>query len=135
MLSRCLLSVLLTVIVSVLTACSGTTPPPSPKEVTVKVAVSEYKFELEPPLKEFSVGTTYHLIVANRGKFPHEWMVLPQGEDESKALASINADDLKPDVSVSRDVTFKHAGNFEFACHVDGHYDPPNNMWYRFTVK
>ncbi|MBI3660751.1 hypothetical protein HY230_09840 [Candidatus Acetothermia bacterium] len=130
--SRFLFGVLLAILVATLTACN----PPTLSVVTVKVLASEYKFELDPPLKEFSVGTTYHFIVANRGKFRHEWMILPQDEmDHSKALASINADDLKPDVSVSRDVTFKHAGNFEFACHVDGHYDPPNNMWYRFTVK
>jgi len=136
MLSRFLLSVLLTVIVSVLAACSGTTPPPIPKEVTVKVTVSEYKFELDPPVKEFSVGTVYHFQVTNKGTVGHDWMIMPRSEmDESKALASIEDDDLKPGVTLTKDYTFKpeQAGNYEFACHVAGHYE--KGMKYVFTVK
>lgn len=130
MLSRFLFGVLLAILVATLAACN----PPTLSMVTVKVLASEYKFELDPPLKEFSVGTTYHFIVANKGKKNHEWMVLPQGEmDHSKALVSINADDLKPDTSVSKDVIFTQAGNFEFACHVDQHYE--KGMKYEFTVK
>jgi len=93
-----------------------------PSSVEVQVTVSEYSFKSS--LTTFSAGTVYHFKITDAGTMAHDWMIMPAGEtDESKALVKIEDSDLKPGVTLTRDFTFSQAGEFEFACHVEGHYE------------
>jgi uncharacterized cupredoxin-like copper-binding protein len=49
---------------------------------------------------------------------------MPRGEsDESQALVKVEEGDLSLGATVTREFTFAQASDFEFACHVPGHYE------------
>ena len=90
--------------------------------VEVQVTVSEYAFKSS--LTTFATDKVYHFKIMNAGSTAHDWMIMPAGEtDESKALVKIEDSDLKPGVTLTRDFTFNQSGEFEVACHVEGHYE------------
>ncbi len=102
-----------------LTSCKSNT---STGPIEVKVTVSDFK--IESSVTTFTVGTTYHFVITNKGAVDHDWMIMPQGEmDENKNLVMLEDTDLKPGVTLTKDFKFEHSGNFEFACHVEGHYE------------
>jgi plastocyanin len=115
-----LISSLIAALILSLSACKG---PPTPKaSVEVQVMITEYKFDSS--LTTFSVGTPYHFVLNNKGTLAHDWMIMPQGEtDEDKALVKVEDSDLQPTKSMTKDFTFTQPGNYEFACHVQGHYE------------
>jgi uncharacterized cupredoxin-like copper-binding protein len=43
--------------------------------------------------------------------------------DESQVLIQADEEELPPGGTVTRELTFTHAGDFEFACPVPGHYE------------
>lgn len=115
-------SVLFALLVLTLSACAAATAPASQTPVEVQVAASEFKFDSS--LTTFKVGTTYHFVITNKGTVGHDWMIIARGEkDETKALIAVEDSDLQPGKSVTRDFTFTKAGDYEFACHVAGHYE------------
>ncbi len=84
--------------------------------------ITEYKFDSS--LTTFSIGTHYHFVLNNKGTLAHDWMIMPQGEtDEGKALVKVEDSDLQPTKTMAKDFTFTQPGNYEFACHVQGHYE------------
>jgi len=103
-----------------LSACGSAVSSKSPVEV--QIAVSEFKFDSS--LTTFSVGTPYRFVITNKGALAHDWMIMPQGEiDEKKALIMVEDTELLPGTSVTKEFTFTQPGNYEFACHVAGHYE------------
>jgi uncharacterized cupredoxin-like copper-binding protein len=108
------------VMVFLLAACGGAAAPAKP--VDVQINLSEFK--VESSLTTFSINVPYHFTIKNTGKVAHDWMIMPPGSlDESKALIIVEDEDLPPGAIIIRDFTFTQAGNFEFACHVVGHYE------------
>ena len=114
------ISSLIAVLILTLSACTGTHTPKTPVEV--QVTITEYKFDSS--LTTFSVGTPYHFVLNNKGTLAHDWMIIPQGEtNEDKALVKAEDSDLQPAKTLTKDFTFTQPGNYEFACHVQGHYE------------
>ena len=112
-------SSLLALLVLTLSACAAPTPQ---APVDVQVTASEFKFDSS--LTTFSVGTPYHFVLNNKGSVGHDWMIIAQGEkDETKALIEVEDSDLQPGKTLTKDFTFTQPGNYEFACHVAGHYE------------
>ena len=123
---------LLVVTAFVVSACGGASASATKKPVDVQVTLTEFK--IDSSVTDFTVGTPYHFVITNKGTVAHDWMIIPQGEqDASKALINVPDTDLQPNKIVTRDFTFTQAGGLEFACHVAGHYEA--GMHTPITVK
>jgi uncharacterized cupredoxin-like copper-binding protein len=102
----------------------------SPTEV--QVSLSEFK--IESPQTTFTTGTPYRFVIKNEGTISHAWAIMPRGQiDVSQALIQVGEDELPPGATVTREFTFTQAGDFEFACHVPGHYEA--GMFLPITVQ
>ncbi len=125
-----LLAVLSTLLVA-LAACGGgsSTAPSGSQEV--QVTLSEYK--ITSSVTTFSPGTPYHFVVTNKGQIAHEFMIMPMGMnmngmsmDEMHKVALHMIDNVAPGETQTFDYTFASSTmgqNFEFACHLPGHYE------------
>jgi uncharacterized cupredoxin-like copper-binding protein len=103
-------------------ACGSTNGQADGNPTEVQITLSEFK--VESPQTTFTVGTPYRFVIKNEGKTEHDWAVMPRGgTDESQALIQVDEDELPPGATVTREFTFTQAGDFEFACHVPGHYE------------
>ena len=130
MLRRIALIPLLSLLVVAVAACSAAaTPTPTPTatpvvKVPVVVNVTATEFKFDSSLTTFKVGVPYRFVVKDTGVVNHDWLVLPRGElDEEKALFGIDGDDLLSGVTETRDYVFTQPGDYEFACHIAGHYE------------
>lgn len=102
-----------------LSACAAPTPQPV-QEVQVKTA----DFMFESARTSFEAGKPFRFEITNAGTVPHEWMIMPRGRVEhGGAIAMVAEADLGPGATKSIVVSFKQKGEFEFACHVPGHYE------------
>ena len=89
-----------------------------------QVQVTLTEFKVDSPLTTFAVNTPYHFVIKNAGTVAHEWMIMPRGEtDVSKALVKVGQDQLTAGATVTQDFTFTKPGDYEFACHMPGHYE------------
>ncbi len=103
-------------------ACGSGNGQASSNPVQISIALSEFK--IESSQTTFATGTPYQFVIKNEGTIPHDWAIMPRGQtDESQALVQVDAAELPPGASVTREFTFNEAGDFEFACHVPGHYE------------
>jgi uncharacterized cupredoxin-like copper-binding protein len=79
----------------------------------VQITLSEFK--IDSAQTTFATGTPYRFVIKSEGTIPHNWAIMPRGEtDESQ---------LPPGTTVARELAFTQAGDFEFACHIPGHYE------------
>lgn len=100
-----------------------------------EVTITLTDFGIQSSVTDFKVGVPYHFTVINKGKVPHEFMIMPPLTAEQlgmhmdmvqldeMALAMIKEDELPPGATKSLDYTFTQAapaGTLEFACHVPG---------------
>ncbi len=112
--------IVLTIVALLLVSCTGSAA--ANTSTQVQVTLSEFKFDSS--LTTFSVNTPYHFEIKNAGTTAHEWMIMPRGEtDVSKALVKVGQDQLTPGATVTQDFTFTKPGDYEFACHMPGHYE------------
>jgi uncharacterized cupredoxin-like copper-binding protein len=112
---------LIALLILTLSACGGGAATPK-TPVEVQVTATEFKFDSS--LTTFSVGTPYHFVLTNKGSVGHDWMILAAGEkDETKSVVEVEDTDFPPGKTLTKDYTFTQPGNYEFACHVAGHYE------------
>jgi uncharacterized cupredoxin-like copper-binding protein len=116
-----------------LAACSTVNAKPNPNNpITVKITAGEFYFKSS--LTKFAVGQRYRFEVTNKGKVPHEIMLIAPIQPgamsmdamDKMAVAHITEEDLQSGVTKSFDYAFTKAdaaGKLEFACHVPGHYE------------
>ena len=103
-------------------ACGTTGGQSSGTPTEVQLTLSEFK--IESPQTTFTTGTPYRFVIKNEGTVPHNWSIMPRGEtDESQALIKVGEDQLPPGATVTQEFTFTQTGDFEFACHLPGHYE------------
>jgi uncharacterized cupredoxin-like copper-binding protein len=103
-------------------ACGTTGGQSSGNPTEVQLTLSEFK--IESPQTTFTTGTPYRFVIKNEGTVPHNWSIMPRGEtDESQALIKVGEDQLPPGATVTQEFTFTQTGDFEFACHLPGHYE------------
>ncbi len=119
---KILLTMLALGLVASMSACGIFSPTP----FEVMVTLTDYKIELS--LTEFSPTTLYKFVITNKGNMPHEFLLLPMGNtDRTHILKGVGQNELKPDAKIERFFRFERrlmpAGNYEFACHLFGHYE------------
>jgi uncharacterized cupredoxin-like copper-binding protein len=122
-LRRTTLGIIALVAIALLVAACGSAGSQSGGSPTeVQITLSEFK--IESPQTTFDTGTPYRFVIKNEGTVAHDWSIMPRGEtDESQTLAKVDEDELPPGATVTKEFTFTEAGDFEFACHVPGHYE------------
>ncbi len=88
----------------------------------VKVKLSEFKYEGMPA--QLKAGQAYKFVLTNGGAVEHEFSVVKRGsKDHVGALAAVDAKELQPGKSVTKEFTFNEKGDFEVACHLPAHYE------------
>ncbi|MSQ10530.1 MAG: hypothetical protein EXR52_05930 [Dehalococcoidia bacterium] len=93
----------------------------------VKVKLSEFKYEGMPA--QLKAGQAYKFVLTNAGTVEHEFSVVKRGnKDHGGALAAVEAKELQPGKSVTKEFTFNQKGDFEVACHVPAHYEAGMKM-------
>jgi uncharacterized cupredoxin-like copper-binding protein len=103
-------------------ACGSAGGQSSGNPTEVQITLSEFK--IESPQTTFTTGTPYRFVIKNEGTIPHNWSIMPRGEtDESQALIKVGEYQLPPGATVTQEFTFTQTGDFEFACHLPGHYE------------
>ena len=117
------LSIIAILVVALLVgACGAASGQSSGSPIEVPLTLSE--FTIESPQTTFTTGTSYRFVIKNEGTIAHDWAIMPRGEaDTSRALVKVDENELPPGAAVTREFTFTEAGDFEFACHVPGHYE------------
>ena len=109
-------------IVSLVGACGSASSQSGSSPQEVQITLSEFK--IASPQTTFTTGTPYRFVIKNAGSTAHNWAIMPRGSsDLSQALVMVNESELPAGASVTRDFTFSQTGDFEFACHVPGHYE------------
>lgn len=117
----------------VLTACGGGGGNTTTSASVQQVQITETDTSIGSSLTSFTAGTTYHFVVMNKGKEPHEFMIMPETmsgmkgmpmqDMDQKALAEVA--NINPGETKTLDYTFPSstAGSHpEFACTMPGHY-------------
>ena len=125
---RLALGMVLMMFVVILAACGGTSSS-TPNQVNVTLS----EFTIQSAQTAFTAGTTYHFVVTNSGKTPHEFMVMPKGMnmgnmsmDEMHKAALAMIDNVAPGETKTVDYTFAQSTvgqQLELACHLPGHYE------------
>jgi len=88
----------------------------------VEVVLSEFSFATSDTV--FQAGVPYRFVFRNEGREPHEWAVVPRGdEDEGNLLFEVEEDELPSGATLVREFTFAEPGLYDFACYMPGHYD------------
>lgn len=111
----------------VLVSCVPPTPtPPAGLQITLA------EFAIDSPQTNFTVETPVHFVITNAGSVPHEFVITPRMMGgmpmdmkamHRMALLAIEEDELPAGATVEADFTFNRAGEYEFACHLPGHYE------------
>ncbi|MGD8623033.1 MAG: cupredoxin domain-containing protein [Anaerolineae bacterium] len=103
-------------------ACGSASGQSGANPAEVQITLSEFK--IESSQTTFDTGTPYRFVIKNEGTIAHDWAIMPRGEtDTSQALIKVDEDELPPGATVTQEFTFTDAGDWEFACHVPGHYE------------
>jgi LPXTG-motif cell wall-anchored protein len=92
--------------------------------VTVNVALSEFKIEMSSA--NLPAGTSVTYVITNNGKLKHEMVLEKAGVvDEPLAFngAEQEAEDIEPGTTRTVEWTIPEAGQYQLACHVEGHYE------------
>ena len=111
-------------------ATPAASPVATPAGEPVCVAVAEGEYYVRPELTTFQVGQTYVFAVGNEGQLVHEFVIEPAGSTEEAALeAEVNGEereaeieDIAPGQTAELEWTFTEPGDFQFACHLEDHF-------------
>src|SRR5262245_14664024 len=92
--------------------------------VTVNVAPSEFKVEMSNA--NLPAGTSVTYVITNNGKLTHEMVLEKEGVvDEPLEFngTAQEAEDIEPGTTRTVEWTIPEAGQYQLACHVEGHYE------------
>jgi len=105
-------------------------PIATPAEEAICVGVIEAEYYVRPELATFQVGQTYIFAVGNEGTLVHEFVIEPAGKVDEPLEAEVNGEereseieDIAPGQTAELEWTFTKAGRYQFACHIEGHYE------------
>jgi uncharacterized cupredoxin-like copper-binding protein len=106
----------------VVSACGSANDQASGSPAEVQITLSD--FRIESPQTTFSTGRPYRFVIKNEGTLPLAWAILPRGEtDTGRALFQVDESQLQPGATVTEELAFAQAGDFELVCYVPGHYE------------
>jgi uncharacterized cupredoxin-like copper-binding protein len=112
------------------TAAPAASPMATPAGEPICVGVIEGEYFVRPDRTTFRVGETYVFAVGNEGQQVHEFVIEPAGSEEEAALEAEVAgeeregeiEDIAPGQTAELEWTFTEPGDFQFACHLEDHY-------------
>lgn len=90
-----------------------------------EVAVTTEEYFIQSSVATFQVGQEYTFKVTNNGAEVHEFVVELAGADDVPLQANgeeLEIEDIEPGQTASLTLTFTEAGNYQFSCHIPGHY-------------
>jgi predicted lipoprotein with Yx(FWY)xxD motif/uncharacterized cupredoxin-like copper-binding protein len=94
----------------------------------VDVEIGDYF--IEPSATTFTVGETYTFVITNTSaQTIHEFVIEPAGSTEEAALENeqtgdhAEVEDIAAGDTAELTWTFTEAGDFQFACHIEGHFE------------
>jgi len=111
-------------------ACGGAKTPAGPTEVHVQLN----EFEVEMDKTSIPAGPV-KFIFENVGVVTHEAVLEAAGDNDKPFEAGgkeSEAEDIEPGKSATLEWTIDTPGQYQLACHVEGHYE--NGMVTTFTV-
>jgi uncharacterized cupredoxin-like copper-binding protein len=98
---------------------------------TIAIAMSD-DMRFTPRLIEVKKGQTVRIVLTNRGRMPHEFVLGTKKELDEHAALMMKFPDMEHDEPYMVHVpagktgqvvwTFNRAGDFDFACLIPGHY-------------
>jgi len=93
------------------------------------VAVEEGEYYVKAETT-FEVGQAYTFTVTNAGNDVHEFVIEPAGEVDAPMEGEVNGkdieseiEDIAPGQTKTLTWTFAEPGQYQFACHLPGHYE------------
>jgi uncharacterized cupredoxin-like copper-binding protein len=90
----------------------------------VHVGLGEFFITTSMPMLD--VGTPYTFMAMNTGTMVHELVIEPAGaadEPLEKDGVESEIEDIAPGTNGEMTWTFEDAGMYQFACHIEGHYE------------
>lgn len=102
-------------------AAPGPATPAAAGDINVDLA----EFTITADQTTFKVGETYTLQITNSGKFTHELVVEKAGDNDVPLEVNgteVEAENIASGATATLTVTFTEAGNYQFGCHIMGHY-------------
>ena len=105
-------------------------PVATPAGEAICVGVSEGEYYVRPELTTFQVRQTYIFAVGNEGQLVHEFVIEPAGSTEESALEAdedgeeqeAEIEDIAPGQAAELAWAFTETGDFQFACHLEDHF-------------
>ena len=124
------LGLLLTFLISILTACGSTAAavPATPAGYTeVQITLSDFK--IQSSLTTFTAGKPYYFVITNKGAVTHEFMIMPPGMGgHIKTLNKMSfaaVENIASGETKTLEFTFVRTPSpqhLEFSCHYADHY-------------
>jgi uncharacterized cupredoxin-like copper-binding protein len=90
------------------------------------VAVTESEMVIVAAQTTFKVGQPYTFVVTNRGTTEHELVIEKRGDVDrplEQGGQEAEAPDISPGQSKTLTWTFTEPGDYQFACHLPGHFE------------
>jgi uncharacterized cupredoxin-like copper-binding protein len=90
----------------------------------VHVGLGEFFITTSMPTLE--AGKPYTFMAMNSGTMVHELVIEPAGaadEPLEKDGVESEIEDIGPGTNAEMTWTFEEAGMYQFACHIEGHYE------------
>jgi glucose/arabinose dehydrogenase/uncharacterized cupredoxin-like copper-binding protein len=108
-------------------AAPSTASPVAAEGEAVVVEEGEYYVKAETT---FEAGQAYTFTVTNAGNDVHEFVIEPAGEIDAPMEGEVNGkdieseiEDIAPGQTKTLTWTFAEPGQYQFACHLPGHYE------------
>jgi len=103
---------------------AGTAHAAQATPASVKVTLRDFSVTMSR--QRLPAGTPIRFVITNRGKAMHEAVLEPAGADD-KALEvrgrRYEADDIAPGSTRTLIWIVPHAGKYQLACHMPGHFE------------
>lgn len=100
------------------------------------VLVGLWEFGISADKVTLTAGEEYTFVATNSGMMIHELVIEPAGtidEPLEKDDMESEIEDIEPGATAEMTWTFDEAGQYQFACHIPGHYEL--GMVLEFTVE
>jgi uncharacterized cupredoxin-like copper-binding protein len=112
------------------TASLAASPVATPTGKPVCVGVLAEEFSFRPDRTTFQVGQPYIFAVGNAGHEVHEFVIEAAGTLDAPLEVEVDGEeheaeleDIAPGQTAELQWTFTEPGDYQFACHIPGHYE------------
>lgn len=104
------------------------------RPVTVRVTLRE--FSVTVSRRRLPANTPIRFIISNRGKAVHEAVLERSGADDDALKVrgrEYEVDDIEPGTTRTATWSIPHAGTYQLACHMPGHFQMGMKTFFTVT--